>query len=294
MSFENTYNLSYVLTTYNKLPYVKVTLPDLIAACSEDEEIVVFDGGSTDGTKEYLQQLFEAGMIHQYVSERDFGEANGYNKAILSARGQVIKIISDDDAYYFEGIKKCKEFMLAHPDVQLIGADGYGVNNLLQHNQFSQRFAVNDFKEWKQSRTPFIFCGLSILLRKDALPLIGFWNPNFLIIDFEYTLRVTASKANVGWYTGLLYVNIVNQQSNSGRHWKRMEIEREKLEQFYFGKKPFLSFQAKDRIKNLFRPIKYKFFPEKVANPMSYEDIYHESMELLNKSNQSVKHEVLS
>lgn len=293
MSFESKYTLSYVLTTYNKLPYVKVTLPDLIAACSEDEEIVVFDGGSTDGTKEYLQQLFEAGMIHQYVSERDFGEANGYNKAILSARGEVIKIISDDDAYNFEGIKKCKEFMLAHPAVQLLGADGYGVNNLLQHNQFSQRVAINDFKKWKQSGTPFIFCGLSIIFRKDALPLIGFWNPNFLIIDFEFTLRVTSSKAKVGWYTGLLYVNIVNQQSNSGRHWKRMEIEREKLEQFYFGKKPFLSFQTKDRIKNLFRPIKYKLFPEKVANPMSYEDIYHQSMQLLNKKNQSSKHEVL-
>lgn len=281
------------MTTYNKLAYVKVTLPDLIAACSEDEEIVVFDGGSTDGTKEYLQQFFEAGIIHQYVSERDFGEANGYNKAILSARGEIIKIISDDDAYNFEGIKKCKEFMLAHPDIQLVGADGYGVNNLLQHNQFSQRFAINGFKEWKKTGTPFIFCGLSIIFRKDALPLIGFWNPNFLIIDFEFTLRVTASKAKLGWYTGLLYVNIVNQQSNSGRHWRRMEIEREKLEQLYFGKKPFVSFQTKDRIKNLFRPIKYKLFPVKPANPMSYEDIYHQSMQVLNKTNQSVRHEVL-
>lgn len=286
--------LSYVLTTFNKLSYLKVTMPALIDACGLDEEIVVFDGGSTDGTKEYLQQLFDNGQIHQYVSERDFGEANGYNKAILCAKGEVIKIISDDDAYNYVGIKKCKEFLLANPDVHLVGADGYGVNNLLQHNQFSQRFAIQDFKKWQQTRKPFIFCGLSIIFRKDALPLIGFWNPNFIIIDFEYTLRVTASKAKLGWYTGLLYVNIVNQQSNSGRHWKRMEMERERLEQFYFGTKPFLSYETKDRLKNIFRPVKYRLFPKTIANPVSYESIYQQSMQLLAESGQSSTNEVLS
>jgi glycosyltransferase involved in cell wall biosynthesis len=293
MTTDKVYNLSYVLTTFNKLSYLKVTLPDLINACAEDEEIVVFDGGSTDGTKDYLQQLFEEGKIHQFVSERDFGEANGYNKAILSANGTVVKIISDDDAYYFDGIRKCKEFLLSHPDVHLVGADGFGVNNLLQQNEFSQRFAINQFKDWQSSKKPFIFCGLSIIFRKDALPLIGFWNPNFIIIDFEYTLRVTASKAKIGWYTGLIYVNIVNQQSNSGRHWKRMEIEREKLEKFYFNKTFLLSYQTKDKIKSVFRPIKYKFFPVKVEDPLTYKDIYKESSLLLEEKNQSIKHEVL-
>ena len=101
----NEKNLSYVLTTYNKLSYLKVTVPQLLAACDEDDEIVVYDGGSTDGTREYFQKLFEEGKIHQFKSEKDFGEANGYNKAMLAAKGKIIKIISDDDAYYFPGIK---------------------------------------------------------------------------------------------------------------------------------------------------------------------------------------------
>lgn len=293
MTIKDAYNLTYVLTTFNKLPYLKITLPDLIHACAEDEEIVVYDGGSTDGTKEYLQTLFEEGKIHQFVSEKDFGEANGYNKAILSAKGTVIKIISDDDAYFFDGIRRCKAFLLEHPDVHLIGADGFGVNNLLQHNTFSQRFAINEFKAWRETKKPFIFCGLSVVFRKDALPLIGFWNPNFLVIDFEYTLRVTASKARLGWYTGLLYVNIVNEQSNSGRHWKRMEIEKEKLEQFYLGKSPLLSYQTKDKLKNILRPIKYKLFPKKILNPLPYKDIYQQSVQRLKESNQSIQHEVI-
>ena len=42
------YTLSYVLTTFNKLDYLKITLPLLIEARKPDEEIVVVDGGSTD------------------------------------------------------------------------------------------------------------------------------------------------------------------------------------------------------------------------------------------------------
>ncbi|WP_460620260.1 glycosyltransferase, partial [Hymenobacter qilianensis] len=57
------YALSYILTTYNKLPYLKQVLERLMAARQEDEEIVVADGGSKDGTVEYLQGLYAAGRI---------------------------------------------------------------------------------------------------------------------------------------------------------------------------------------------------------------------------------------
>jgi len=285
-------NLSYVLTTFNKFSYLKIVMEDLVKACKEDEEIVVYDGGSTDGTKEYLAELFQEEKIHQFASEKDFGEANGYNKAMLAAKGAIIKIISDDDAYNYQGITHCKTFMLQNPSVHLVAADGYGVNNLLQHNHFLKRNSINDFRSWKQTRRPFIFCGLSLLIKKDALPLLGLWNQNYLIIDFEYTLRASASKANIGWYTGLLYVNIVNQQSNSGRHWQRMEMEKEKLEQLYFGTKPLVSFKTKDKLKNLLRPIKYKLFPKKIINPLPYQKVYSQSIQLLLNSNEE-SHEVI-
>ena len=294
MNSNKVVNLSYVLTTFNKLSYLQITLPRLIEARKADEEIVIYDADSSDGTKQYLQTLFDEGKIQKFVSEKDYGEANGYNKAMFTAAGSVIKIISDDDAYDFEAINFCKDFMLQNPVVHLVAADGYGVNNLLQHNQFSRRYTINDFKKWQKDRKPFIFCGLSILLRKDALPLLGLWNTNYLIIDFEFSLRVTASKANIGWFTGLNYVNIVNQRSNSGNQWRRMEIEKEQLEAQYFGKRPIISFSQKDSLKNLLRPLKYKLVSQTPANPQPYKKIYDESVRLLQQTNQSINYEVLA
>ena len=60
--------LSYVTATKNKLPYIKIGLGKLIAAKKSDEEILVADGASTDGTAEYLAELKAAGKIDYFVS----------------------------------------------------------------------------------------------------------------------------------------------------------------------------------------------------------------------------------
>ena len=45
-------SLSYILTTFNKLAYLKISLPYLIASRQQDEEIVIVDGGSKDGARD--------------------------------------------------------------------------------------------------------------------------------------------------------------------------------------------------------------------------------------------------
>ena len=88
-----TFDLSFIIATCNRLSFLKITLQKLIDELQPDEEIVVVDGNSTDGSKEYLQQLFNEGKIHQFISEPDKNQAHAWNKAMLMAQGIVIKKI---------------------------------------------------------------------------------------------------------------------------------------------------------------------------------------------------------
>ena len=78
------FSLSYVMTTFNKFEYLKIAVTELINECLSDEEIVIVDGGSTDGSIEYLSILKDQGKIHQFISAKDYGEAHGINKAMMA------------------------------------------------------------------------------------------------------------------------------------------------------------------------------------------------------------------
>src|SRR3990167_8862320 len=125
----NPIQLSYITATKNKLPYLKLGLEKVIAQKKPDEEILIADGGSTDGTREYLAELKVQGKIDYFVSEQDFGESHALNKLFLVAKGTLIKIINDDDAYYFPAIEACKEFMLAHSQIDILGMEGGSIKH---------------------------------------------------------------------------------------------------------------------------------------------------------------------
>src|ERR1035437_707686 len=120
-------NLSYILSTYNKLAYLKVTIPILIDSLDEDDELIVIDGDSQDGTKEYLGKLYQENKKFSFISEKDKGEAHGFNKGVLLANCDLIKIITDDDAFNYPVIKKCKDFMALHPEIDIMAGNTGGI-----------------------------------------------------------------------------------------------------------------------------------------------------------------------
>ncbi|GAB3724562.1 hypothetical protein GCM10027594_05780 [Hymenobacter agri] len=211
------YRVSYLVTTYNKLPYLQQVLGRLVAARQPDEEIVVADGGSTDGTPEYLRGLFEAGQIQQFVSERDKGESHGFNKCMVMARGEVLKYITDDDAFNFPIIRQCVDFMLEHPDVDVVmGYNATTQEEDLTYARVKEDPAV-DFMRWYEHKEPFWMIGLPLIVRRSSLPLIGLFYTGVVFVDLEYTYRISTVKANIAWCTGLLSMHMDNPNGNFNR-----------------------------------------------------------------------------
>ncbi|MBE9199405.1 MULTISPECIES: glycosyltransferase [unclassified Nodularia (in: cyanobacteria)] len=210
----NKITLSYVITTYNKLPYLKEAMKRLLENVKEDEEIIVTDGASTDGTVEYLTELYQQGKIHQFISELDKGEAHGYNKCLLMAKGELIKIITDDDVFYYPAIQECKKFMLEHPEVDVISGNmsSMGIEN--PHSITILKWYEDEYRKWLQTKVSFAYGGLSLMIRKSSLPLTGLFFTGVIGIDIEFTLRITHLNVCIAWYTALMVIRIDNPQSN--------------------------------------------------------------------------------
>ncbi len=256
------YTLTYVLTTRNKLVYLKEVMKRLIKNVQYDEEIVVIDGASTDGSVEYLRNLFKKGLIHQLVSEPDLCQAHGTNKGLLMARGQIIKILTDDDAFYYPGIRKCKEFLLSNPEIDVL--NGNTVDFYMNNSKifFVRDFLQKHYIEWRRNERPaFWFGDQSLFIRRDKLPLIGLFHTGVACIDVEQTVRITSLRqVKIAWYTGILACAIYNPNSLSFSegHVEKNTSDVERIFRFYVSEETKSSEVKKQfsfwrRIRKLFR-----------------------------------------
>lgn len=288
--------LSYLIVTKNKLKYFQQGLEKLITNKLPDEEIIVGDGNSTDGTKEYLEKMKSEGKINDYISEPDYCESHALNKLFLKARGDIIKIINDDDAYYYPVINACKEYMLENTDIDFMGMEGGSFKNQTAGKQtlLQVKGYVENFNKWKTSHTPFEFAVLGLMFRRTSLPLLGFWDLSFKNADAEYTFRATASKATMAWCLNPAFVFIRTIEGVTMNNLQRMKNETIRLRKFYLNENPtskILSF-VRNVIKNIIRKFTSKQSPF-VAADNSWSALYKEAEKWLIDNNKNRKVEII-
>ena len=220
--------LSYIIATYNRLPFLKITLEKLIDELQAEEEIVIVDGDSSDGSKAYLQALFDAGKIHQFVSEPDKNQAHAWNKAMLMAKGILLKKIIDDDVFCYKAIRECKNYMLANPAVDVLISNDLG-SSLHDYKNIQKLSRLPQYEKWKTGIAPsFTFGDVHMLIRRSSLAYIGLYNPAFTMMDWEYSLRISYLKANIAYYTGYNALSVAHPQTISALKNNKVVIEQSK------------------------------------------------------------------
>lgn len=90
--------LSIITINYNNFPGLKKTLDSVACQnCTEFEHIII-DGGSTDGSKEIIEEYDKSALYNvNWVSEKDGGIYNAMNKGIKRAKGEYIQILNSGD-----------------------------------------------------------------------------------------------------------------------------------------------------------------------------------------------------
>ena len=88
--------LSIITVTRNNLEGLRRTAESVAAQLWHDFEWIVIDGASTDGTKEFLQQL--SPQPDWWKSEPDKGVYDAMNKGLSMARGEYLLFLNAGDA----------------------------------------------------------------------------------------------------------------------------------------------------------------------------------------------------
>lgn len=138
--------LSIITINYNNLEGLKKTIASVMAQTWRDFEWIIIDGGSTDGSKEYIEQIAAdpANNISYWCSELDGGVYFAMNKGIAKAQGEYLNFMNSGDSFYSPTII---EDFSRHP----VGKDIY-------YGDWMKVYS--DHEEFKTYPTPFEYYSL--------------------------------------------------------------------------------------------------------------------------------------
>ncbi len=113
--------ISVVTPSFQQRPFLEATLRGVLEQDYANLELIVVDGGSTDGSVELLekyQALYPRKL--RFVSEPDRGQAHAVNKGLAMARGEIIGWLNSDDVYRRDCLAAVAEAFRQDPECDLL------------------------------------------------------------------------------------------------------------------------------------------------------------------------------
>jgi glycosyltransferase involved in cell wall biosynthesis len=133
--------ISTVITTYNRLSFLKRAIESALAQTNPCE-IVVIDDCSSDGTLDYLKSL--ATVIKFHRNSENIGHAESVNRGVNLAQGDWIKLLDDDDYLAPNCLEVISQVISQYPDAVICSCQAIQVNEQQQEIKYTRRVGAED------------------------------------------------------------------------------------------------------------------------------------------------------
>jgi len=97
------YKITIITIVYNSAQTLEQCIISVLGQTYQNIEYVVIDGGSTDGSIDIIKKYEH--KVSKWISEKDAGIADGFNKGIKLATGDLIGIINADDWFESDAVE---------------------------------------------------------------------------------------------------------------------------------------------------------------------------------------------
>lgn len=176
---------SVVVSTYNRLPYLKQCMPSLLQLQHTPLEIIIVDDGSSDGTREYLSSFTDS-RLRIVRHEKNRGLSAGRNSGVAVARLPIIAFTDDDCIVDPQWVARMTE-PFADPSVGLTMGSVYYVRREYR-GYFPERIVQNLGARWPK--------GCNVAYRRSVFVQLGNFSDAYYRYqneDTEMAIRTVAT-----------------------------------------------------------------------------------------------------
>ncbi len=176
--------VSIVVPTFNRLEQLKRCIDEIRHNVASLNEVIVVDGDSTDGTRQWLATRDDLRII---LEPRREGAVKAFNKGFRAATGHYVMWLNDD-AYPLPGSVEAAIAMIERPDLNDVGMVAF------YHNWHNERNVLDRVEHEGQAYElchvrgyPYANFGL---IRRSLLERIGFADERYYFFGFDPDLSL--------------------------------------------------------------------------------------------------------
>lgn len=110
--------ISVVVPSFNQASFIEKTLRSIIDQGYPNLELIVIDGGSSDGSVDIIRRYED--RITYWVSEPDGGQTNGIIKGFERATGEIAGWLNSDDLYEPDTLREVAQYFSQNPSARFV------------------------------------------------------------------------------------------------------------------------------------------------------------------------------
>jgi glycosyltransferase involved in cell wall biosynthesis len=180
--------LSIAIPTYNRHNSVVSLIKSISDQLSEQDELLVVDDGSTDGTAEIVGEISHVRLIK---NSSNYGMVKTWNSCLKHASKEWICIIHDDDNIAPYALDTIRRACMAVGKPAVVSHRSLGVE--IDSNF---RYRVNEPGAWSTLNSCTIPSGVTV--HREIISMVGLFNEDFKYsTDLEYFARAAAKYPSI-------------------------------------------------------------------------------------------------
>ncbi len=179
--------ISIVMPSYNQVRFIERSILSVLNQNYPNLQFIIMDGGSTDGTLDVIRKY---GEYLLWTSERDLGQSDAINKALLLADGELIGWQNSDDVYFPGAFRRVHEVAERVPQAAIYSGTVACIDlddRLTRISKFTRPSARRLLYEG------FVMSSQGVFWRRDVQSCVGPYDIDLHIaMDVDFWLRMLA------------------------------------------------------------------------------------------------------
>ncbi|MDO6758754.1 glycosyltransferase family A protein [Tamlana sp. 2_MG-2023] len=183
--------ISVIITCFNYSEYVTDALESVSLQSLEDFECIIVDDGSTDNSKDVINQWIKKDARFIYYYQENSGVSSARNKAISLSQSKYILPLDADDMISGNYLEECYKIISSNINVKVV----YGSSYLLNKPKKSWNLGVYNYENLLYQN--MIHC--SAVFKKDDWNEIGGYDINLKkgLEDWEFWINLLKKGGDV-------------------------------------------------------------------------------------------------